>query len=490
MFGLEPRRDCEHLERFMSPATHGAAPARVLLVNLNSYDQPYPVYPVGLAYIDGALRAAGQESFLWDARMATESLEECVARYRPDFVGLSMRNIDNVQCHNPKSFIHELVGFSSRLRAATAAPIILGGSGFSVFPREIFALGGIDYGIHGAGELPFLKLVAALRAGADEAALGAIPGVVFRGADGAVRAVPPNAGDTAFSTPPHHDPGLMAAYLAQGSLPGVQTQRGCPLHCCYCTYPLIEGDRSRFLGGEAVVAELRRLKELGVGYVFFVDSVFNTRTDHVVEVCEALIRADLGIQWECFLRPRGITRELLRLMQRAGLSHVEFGSDSFSDPVLRSYGKSFTFDEIRFASEEAHALGLRYSHFIIFGGPGETWATVEETLARAKTLPGAYYFGTLGMRIYPETPLWRQVAPEARGESAGDYLLEPRFYIAPEFTLESLHGRLREYQKENSNWVVGDPPPAFVETMSKLRQRGVRGPMWEYAELLQRMQGG
>ncbi len=463
-------------------------PARVLLVNLNSYDQPYPVYPLGLAYIDGALRAAGHETVLWDARMATEPLEDCLARVRPDFVGLSMRNIDNVQCHNPKSFIHDLVGFCRRVRAATAAPIVLGGSGFSVFPREIFQLGGIDYGIHGAGERTFVRLVAALRAGGGEAVLDAIPGLVFRRGDGAVRAVPCRAEDAAFSTVPHHDPALLRAYLAQGSLPGVQTQRGCPLHCCYCTYPIIEGARSRFLGAESVVAEMRRLAELGVKFVFVVDSVFNTRPEHVAEVCEALIRADLGVQWECFLRPRGVTRELLQLMQRAGLSHIEFGSDSFSDPVLRSYGKSFTFDEVRAASEEAHALGLRYSHFIIFGGPGETRATVEETLARARTLPGAFYFGTLGMRIYPDTPLWRQLAPERAGEVPADYLVEPRFYIAPEFTLESLHARLREHQRENPNWIVGDPPPAFVNTMEKLRRRGVRGPMWEYAELLQRMQ--
>ena len=472
----------------MSPTAPEPAPARVLLVNLNKYDQPYPVYPVGVAYIDGALRAAGHVTEIWDARMAQEPLEACVARFVPDFVGLSLRNIDNVQCHNPRSFIHELVEQCRRVRAATAAPIVLGGSGFSVFPEEIFALGGIDYGIHGAGERVIVRLIAALREGGGEAALAGIPGLVYRGADGGVRAVPCDAESAAFTTVPHHDAELMRAYLAQGSLPGVQTQRGCPLHCCYCTYPLIEGTRSRFLGAEPVVEELRRLSALGVKYVFFVDSVFNTSNAHVVELCEALIRADLGMQWECFLRPRGVTREMLQLMQRAGLSHIEYGSDSLSDRVLEGYGKSFTYDEIRTASELTHGLGMRYSHFIIFGGPGETRATLEETLARAKALPGAYYFGTLGMRIYPGTPLWRTVAPESRGEVPADYLVEPRFYIAPEFTLESLHARLREYQAENSNWIVGDPPPAFTQTMEKLRRRGVHGPMWEYAELLQRLQ--
>jgi radical SAM superfamily enzyme YgiQ (UPF0313 family) len=473
----------------MLPATDKAAPARVLLVNLNSYDQPYPVYPLGMSYINGALRAAGYTTHLWDPRMATASIEEYLAQVRPDYLGLSMRNIDNVQCHNPKSFIHELVGFCRRVRAATSIPIILGGSGFSVFPREIFALGGIDFGIQGAGEQTLAKLIAVLENGGTEADFSRIPGLVYKTKSGDVRAIACDPADTAFANLPHHDPELLKAYLDQGSLPGIQTQRGCPLRCCYCTYPLIEGKRSRFLRGEDVVEEMRRLSALGVQYSFIVDSVFNTRADHVVEICEAVIRSGIRMEWECFLRPRGATREMLALMQRAGMRHVEFGSDSFSDPVLRSYGKSFTFEEIRTASVAAHELGLRYSHFIIFGGPGETLDSVEETLAKAATLPGAYYFGTLGMRIYPDTPLWRQLNPEGNGESAADYLVEPKFYIAPGMTVETLHTRLRDYQREHPNWVVGDPPPAFTQTMEKLRRRGVRGPMWEYAELLQRIQG-
>jgi radical SAM superfamily enzyme YgiQ (UPF0313 family) len=259
------------------------------------------------------------------------------------------------------------------------------------------------------------------------------------------------------------------------------------LDCCYCTYPVIEGGCSRFRGGDEVAAEMGRLAGLGVRYVFIVDSVFNLQTDHVVDVCEALIRAKIDIRWECFLRPRGITRELLALMKQAGLRHVEFGSDSLSDTVLRCYGKSFTHEEIMRASHEAHALGLNYSHFIVFGGPGETSSTMEETLARTRQLPGAFFFGTIGMRIYPGTPLWRRLAPEGRGEAPGDYLLEPRFFLEPPFTVEGIFARLQEEQRIAPNWAVGDPPPIFVKAMEKLRRRGIRGPMWEYIELLRRL---
>ncbi len=458
-------------------------PSRVLLVNINRYDQPYPVYPLGLAYIDGALRAAGHVTRVWDSLADKTSLEETVGEFQPDFVGLSLRNIDTVQCLNPFSFVPELVECCERLRAVTAAPLILGGSGFSIFPKELYALTAVDFGVAGEGEQPLLALLAALRTGGSVAE---IPGVVCRMATGSVSAAACRLSGE-FSDAPFHDPRLLKAYAQNGSLPGVQTQRGCPLKCCYCTYPVIEGKRSRFRSGEEIVEELRQLAAHGTKYAFFVDSVFNTRTSHVVETCEAIIRAKLDFQWECFLRPGGITRELLQLMQRAGLRHIEFGSDSFSDTTLASYGKSFSFEEVREASELANTLGVQYSHFLIFGGPGETAETVEETLTRAATLPAAFFFATIGMRIYPDTDLWRMLAPEMQRETAADYLVDPRFYVAPGLTAQGLHSRLRELLKSASNWIVGDPPAAFSETITKLRKRGISGPMREYVDLLQRL---
>jgi len=456
------------------------------LLNLNRYDQPYPVYPLGLAYLTGALRGKGFDTLTWDALFPSQTLEECIATYKPDYVALSLRNIDNVQCHSPKSFIHDLVDNCRRIRASTTAPLILGGSGFSVFPRELFELTKVDYGLEGEGEDVLTRLVCALR---DKSSFDGITGLVCRNSDGSVRHVPRNPSEAVFTSEPLHDVALLKSYIDHGSLPGVQTQRGCPLKCCYCTYPVIEGKRSRYRTGAEVVAELRRLVDLGVKHTFIVDSVFNTRPDHVRDVCHEMIKANLGIQWECFLRPsRLITREVLEMMRDAGLRHVEFGSDSFSDPVLKRYGKSFNYQEIAGVSQLAHDLKINYSHFLILGGPGETAETLEETIARAVSLGGAYYFATIGMRIYPGTPLWRELAPEKNGETAADYLVEPRFFIAPGFTVDALYNRLDAVRKQSNNWIIGDPPPDYLVMVEKLRKRGVQGPMWEYVELLQRFQ--
>ncbi|HVW21926.1 MAG TPA: radical SAM protein [Opitutaceae bacterium] len=467
----------------MHPDRGNPVRRRVLLANLNGYDQPYPVYPLGIAYLDGGLREAGHQTRIWDAHVSPERLEEAVAAFAPDYIALSMRNVDNVQYHNPRSFVDELLEACRRARGATDARLIVGGSGFSVFPRELFGASCADYGIHGEGEASFPQLIEALETGGP---LEGVSGLLYRRADGTIQMNACSARDTAFCTVPWHDEAILRAYSAKGSLPGVQTQRGCPLRCCYCTYPSIEGKRSRYRTGEEIVEEMRRLLAMGTNFTFLVDSVFNTRADHVIQVCEALARADLGMEWQCFLRPRNVSRDLLKLMRRAGLRHVEFGSDSFSDPVLKRYGKSFTWEEIRQASLDAQELDIRYSHFLIFGGPGETPDSVEETIARAQSLPGAFYFATIGMRIYPDTPLWRQLNPEARGETAGDYLHEPRFFLEPPFTVGGLFGRLARHRDAYHNWVIGDPPPSFLETVGKLRARGVRGPMWEYIATLQR----
>src|ERR1022692_3405702 len=277
----------------MSNESSLPAGRRELLASLNRYSQPYPVYPLGLAYLQGGLRAAGYRTKIWDANVSTGTLESCIATFEPAYIALSMRNIDNVQYHNPRSFVGELLDCCRRIRSVTTARLILGGSGFSIFPKELFAMADVDYGIVGDGEVSLVRLLQAIECGGG---LDGVSGLLHREAADAIQINPFSARDAAFCTEPVHDPELLRAYAARGALPGVQTQRGCPLRCCYCTYPLIEGRRSRYRTGQNVVREMRKLLSLGVSFTFIVDSVFNTCVDHVVEVCEAgHARVEYGI---------------------------------------------------------------------------------------------------------------------------------------------------------------------------------------------------
>jgi radical SAM superfamily enzyme YgiQ (UPF0313 family) len=265
----------------------------------------------------------------------------------------------------------------------------------------------------------------------------------------------------------------------------VQTQRGCAFHCCYCTYPLIEGITCRRRSPESVGEEFKEIERLGAKYVFIVDSVFNSSADHVAGICEALVRKNVKLRWGCFLRPKGLTSELMQLMARAGLSHIEFGSDSFCDSVLQAYGKHFTFEDIYESSELAREQKVDYCHFLICGGPGETRQTLTQGFENSQRLQGAIILALVGMRVYPGTSLFERARREGRSPSGAD-LLEPYYYLSQDMSEEEVFQQLREFAVRSPNWIVGDAPPQYLKAAERLRSKGIVGPLWSYFALMQR----
>ena len=459
-------------------------PGRVLLISVNQCEHPYPVFPLGLSHLDAALRAAGHETRWLDLNLADSSaLATTLGTFRPDVVGLSLRNIDDVLIRKREVYFEPLAALCRSIREQTRAPVVLGGSGFSIFPRELLELSGADFGIQGEGEESFPALLRSLARGDDYAA---IPGLVFRGADGIVANSRP-AGAAVSEWGLVERPDELARYYVQRStMLNVQTQRGCSFTCCYCTYPLIEGSRFRRRDPEIVAEEFARLAGQGTRYVFIVDSVFNSSAEHVASVCEALLRRNLQIKWGCFLRPAGLSADLVALMARAGLAHIEFGSDSFCDEVLRDYGKRFTFDDVLASSEYAHRAGVDYCHFLVCGGPGETRLTLQQTYENSLRLPNAVVLAVAGMRIYPGTPLFKLAVAEGRIEP-GASLLRPEYYLTPDLTEAETFSMLEEFARRSPHWIVGDPPPTYLKLVERLRQKGVVGPLWAYFTWMQRL---
>jgi radical SAM superfamily enzyme YgiQ (UPF0313 family) len=457
--------------------------SKILLISTNRCDFPYPVFPLGLAMVDTALRNAGHQTRWLDCQADSEPLDQVIAAFRPDFIGMSLRNIDDVVFKRRETYFGTLISVAQVARRLTSCPIILGGSGFSLFPERLLELTGADFGVRGEGEESLVRLIATLEGKADHRC---IPGLVFR-QDGGTRVNQPVAmAMGADSGPPSRPVPLVDYYLRHSSMLNLQTQRGCAFECCYCTYPLLEGRLHRRRAPDAIAAEMEEMQRQGARYVFIVDSVFNSSPTHVLETCEAICRRELKLTWGCFLRPQGLTREQMQAMARAGLAHIEFGADSFCDPVLSAYGKKFTFDDIRQASELADASKIDYCHFLICGGPGETRATLEETFKRSQDLPRAVILALAGMRVYPGTPLFDAARRHDRCP-AGTDLLEPHFYFTPELTPEEVMTRMRAYSASASNWIVSEPSSEYHRLAERLRRKGVVGPLWSYLALIQRV---
>jgi len=336
-------------------------PSRILLISANRCTAPDPVFPLALAHLNAALREAGHRTFWLDTLADADRFDAILGASEPDYVGISLRNIDDVLIRKQETFFDNLASLCARIRQHTSSPIILGGSGFSLFPERLLALAGADFGICGEGEASLVALINALES---DSGLSAIPGLVYR-QNGNIMVNAPSTHSLGHDLADEDRPApIRQHYLQASGILNLQTQRGCGCRCCYCTYPVIEGKQQRRRPAEAVAAEFEQLQRLGARYVFIVDSIFNSSPLHVTEVCEAILRRNVKLAWGCFMRPRGLTPELIRLMAQAGLTHIEFGTDSFSDTTLSAYHKHFTFEDVFISSElarqrQGHQRGLR-----------------------------------------------------------------------------------------------------------------------------------
>jgi radical SAM superfamily enzyme YgiQ (UPF0313 family) len=465
------------------PAPPDFMPSRILLISANRCTAPDPVFPLGLAHINAALRRAGHQTRWLDRLSNADRLVDTLQEFQPDVVGISLRNIDDVLIRRREEFYDELAPFTATIRQHSQAPVVLGGSGFSIFPKELLRLTGADYGIAGEGEPGFLALVDTLKNGGD---FSLIPGLVHR--SGGTIVINPSAPGPLDQplTPADRPPEIARFYLDASDTLNLQTQRGCQFLCCYCTYPVIEGKNRRGRPPDIVATELETLQQQGAKFVFIVDSVFNSTPRHVTDICEAILRRKVKIAWGCFLRPRGLTAELMDLMARAGMTHIEFGTDSFSDTTLHAYAKHFSFEDVFESNELARKYKLDCCHFIICGGPGETTATLDEGFQNSLRLKNTAITAVVGMRIYPGTPLFTQAVAEGVILPGAD-LLAPAYYLAPGLTEETVFSKLREFSERSPSWITGDPPPGYLELIRRLRKRGVVGPLWSHVATVQRL---
>jgi radical SAM superfamily enzyme YgiQ (UPF0313 family) len=406
---------------------------KVLLVATNRERFPYPVAPLGTLCVAAAARAAGHEVDFLDLGLAGSpqiALRRALQQGGYRAVGFGIRNLDNCWAFAPKLFFDEVRVLAEVVRECFSGPLILGGTGFSVAPFGWMDRLQADYGVIGEGERAFPELLARLESGRP---VDGIDGVLRRGVLRAENGAPARTAESLSElSPPAHALCNYAKYQRLGGFVGVQTKRGCPYRCTYCIYPQLEGRRYRLRSPESVVREIEEVAARAkVRHFFFVDSVFNDPRAHALAICQELIRRRPPVRWSAFCNPTGFDAELARAMKQAGCDAVEFGVDTANTKMLAVLGKQFSQPEIKTALEAAHGAGLPFVIYLLFGGPGETWADVEDTQKFLNDCPQSNaVFTTYGIRIYEGTPLAETAARDGQIKPGQD-LFEPVYYLSP-----------------------------------------------------------
>ncbi|MFA5905841.1 MAG: lipid biosynthesis B12-binding/radical SAM protein [Desulfobacula sp.] len=452
--------------------------SRVLLISSNTTIDPMPVYPLGMALIASSLVQAGhhvkQLDLILDPDRQFFHVAEAISEFDPDFIGVSIRNIDTVDSLSSQDTwylcgIRELLKHIQKL---TSKPVILGGSAFSIMPEQILAFLNADFGIVGEGEILIRQLIHDILNDHDP------PKIMYP-------SQPQMDANDFYS--PLYEPVLAEYYFNHSGMLNYQTKRGCPYGCNYCSYPVIEGKKIRYQEPEFIVENLMALKEkFGIDTVFFTDSIFNDPKDHYLKVAELMIRKNCGIRWAAYFRPEKITRDKLKILIRSGLYAMEIGSDAASDTTLAGMNKSYRVDTIFAMNEACKKESLACAHFFIFGGADETRATVLEGIKNIERLESCAAFIFSGIRIFPHTGIHR-IAIRQGVVLAEDTLLEPCYYVSPEVDKVRMDDTLKSAFKKRKDRFF--PPEEGYMRMKAMKLFGFKGLLWDKAIHIQKLMG-
>ena len=398
---------------------------RVLFISSNNVTSGLETpLPLGLACVTAATEKAGHEVRL--LALASEAtwetaIRNAIAQLHPDIIGISVRNIDDQNMQGAHFFLAPLRQLVAVCRKVSRAPVVLGGAGYSIFPGSALTFLGADFGIQGEGEITFPALLSWLETGRRTAVP---PGVYL-----------PNRAALQRSYVEHLDtlclpePRLWLDSIDTAARVPVQSRRGCPLDCVFCSTSAIEGKPVRKRSPELVAAWIAEVCARGFRNFHFVDNTFNLPPSYAKDLCRRVIDSGLGLDWWAIVYPKWVDLELVRLMAKAGCTQISLGFESGSEPILQMLNKRFHCTEVQIISEMFADAGIERFGFLLLGGPGETRDTVEESLAFAESLHLDFLKITVGIRIYPHTPLAARAVADGVVR-ADDDLLSPRFYLA------------------------------------------------------------
>ncbi|MCX6000632.1 MAG: radical SAM protein, partial [Chloroflexi bacterium] len=460
----------------------------VLLINSN-IARP-PVSPVGLEYVAQSLADAGFPPRVLDFAFQADwrgSLAAELHSHEPLFVGLSVRNTDDCSFPSQKSFLPWISEVIAEIRKSTAAPIILGGVGFSTMPDAVVSATQADGGIDGDGEEAVVALARSL---ANGDGFSHLPNMVYRH-NGQVVCNPRAEVDLRYQPAPRRRFFDNRRYEQLGAAVGVETKRGCSQGCTFCADPVAKGRRARLRPPEIVAEEFRDLADQGVSWFHLGDSEFNLPPEHAKDLCRAIIRAGLSdrIRWYGYASPVPFDRELVDLMKHAGCAGVNFGVDSLCDAQLCRLGRAYSSEDVGQLARLLNGEKITYIFDLLIGGPGETRETVQETIDRARQFDVPLVGMAAGVRIYPKTAL---AAAIANGSVRGGLHPEgkhaphqPVFYLSPSLG-DDVQGLLRDLVGDDQRFLLLSTPGddrnynyADDEALCRLIEQGARGAYWD-----------
>ena len=416
--------------------------ALVTLVNPNKVHPG--ITPYALDILGTALEEAGFDVHVLDLTFRRHDWRRAVQDYfaaqSPVLVGVTIRNTDTIYPQEQRCFLDDHKEIIAEIKGNSQAPIIAGGVGFSSMPFALAEFFGIQFGVKGPGEIIICEVAERLYRG--ESADG-VPGLIVVD-HGRTRQVPDgpvprrDRASSVHRSGPYRrvsgDPLKVdnLQYYARGGLGNILTKNGCPFICSHCVEPDAKGAVFARRDIAAVVDELEALTAQGVFDIHSSDSEFNLSIGNTKRLLREIIarknrdrQSSLhGLRLWVYCQPLPFDAEFAELMAQAGCRGVNLSTDHVRDDILDGWKMSsdsrrfYSFDDVRRTCQLIQKNGMLVMIEAMIGMPGETIDTmrqcIDETLALNATVVGF----TLGIRLFPYSPLGIRIAAQSAGITA------------------------------------------------------------------------
>ncbi len=388
--------------------------------------------PLGLCYLQACLDKAGYtDSKIVDIYKSYDEIKRIIAEYNPDVVGISCFTVYRGSSYKLARLAKEV---------NPGVKVVMGGPHATYMWEQIMRnLPFVDMIVLGEGDVTIVELVRALD---KNLPLDDVKGIVFRKGSDVVktdaRPLIDNLDEVPF--PSYRDINLdyyavakPPEYYSKQKKASIVSSRGCVFSCNFCSTTVFWSRRWRPRSPANVVDEMEKLyKEQSVKFFTFVDDIFTTNPQRVIEICKEIMRRNMKIKWYAETRVDCIPKEMLEWMKKAGCFLIQLGVESGSDTILKNINKKITGEQVVNAIKTIRDVGMRAETLLMVGNPGETKETVDET--RKVLLAGRPDEIVVSVtRVFPSTQLCELA--KKQGLLSDDFWLSDK--IAPEYTVEN-----------------------------------------------------
>lgn len=381
-------------------------------------EKAVPGHPhVGIAYLCAILKREKHLVKVFDQAIEKDDnkLYEIIKNYQPDLIGITAFSY----CYK---YVFELV---ENVKKNTNIPLIIGGPHVSAVKTKVLEKTNADFAMKGEAEVSLITFINEFQKKIPNYRnvpnlLWRLNGKVIENSNGPLiidldKLPFPDYSEFDFSR---------YSYYISKTIP-IITSRGCPYGCNYCSVRLSMGRGFRARSPENVVSEIEHWYLQGFINFEINDDCFSLDLTRAEKICDLIINKNLKITYTLYngIRVDRVSTSLLKKMKRSGCVFIAYGCESGNQDIINRIGKGITLKQVKIAVDKTNKVGIKNSVNFIFGHPGETVKTAQDTLDFARTLPTGFV-NMYNVIPYPGTDLYDWIEKNGKWIYHPDYIME------------------------------------------------------------------